>query len=103
MNLRETKTKNINNQRIFKEIDDFMMDVFGTLDVYWTNSEHRDQLAEMLDMWLEQYALESGNIIQYNMFFKTLSDDEFAFVLRYRQKNCYNTSEIKYIFEEDLP
>ena len=100
MKLIETKTKNINNQRVFKEIDDFMMDVFGTLDVYWSSSQHRDQLVDMMDMWMEQYALESADIIQYDIRTKSISDDHSAFILRYRQRNCYNTTEIKYIFED---
>lgn len=99
MKLKETKTKNINNQRLYTEIDDFMMDVFGTLEIYWTNPEHREQLLEMLDMWMEQFALESGKIIQYNIRSKMISDEMASFTLTYRQKNCYNTSEIKYIFE----
>lgn len=100
MKLIETKTKNINNKRIFKEIDDFMMDVFGTLDIYWSNVNHRDQLVDMMEMWVEQYAVESGNIIQYDIRIQTVSSDEFTFVLKYRQRNCYNTTEIHYIFEE---
>jgi hypothetical protein len=101
MNLTETKTRNINNKRVFKEIDDFMMDVFSTLDIYWSNSQHRDQFVEMIDMWMEQFALESGNkIIQYDIRLNQISDDQFSFILKYRQRNCYNTSAIEYIFEE---
>jgi hypothetical protein len=99
MKLRETKTRNINNKRVFKEIDDFMMDVFGTLNIYWSSPEHRDQLVDMMDMWMEQFALESGEIIQYDIRMKT-RNSTVSFILKYRQRNCYNTTKIEYIFDE---
>lgn len=103
MNLLQTKTKNINNKTVFKEIDEFMMDVFGTLNIHWLNGEHRKEFIEMMDMWFEQYALESGKIIQYDIQCDARNnsgkDDKIHLTLRYRQKNCLNTSEINYIFE----
>ena len=99
MKLIDTKTRNINNKRVFKEIDDFMMEVFSTLNVYWQNMDHRDQFVDMIDMWMEQWALESGKIIQYDIQCSLPSDDRAIFSLSYRQKNCLNTSEIEYTFE----
>ena len=99
MNLIRTKTRNINNQTVFKEIDDFMIEVFATLNIYWDNTSHRDQLVDMCDMWMEQYALESGKIIQYNIKCTYPSDDRVIFTLDYRQRNCFNTSVIEYTFE----
>ncbi len=99
MNLIDTKTRNINNQRVFKEIDDFMMEVFATLTIYWQDMNHRDQLVDMIDMWMEQWALESGKIIQYDIQCSVPSTDKAIFCLSYRQKNCLNTSEIEYTFE----
>ena len=99
MNLIDTKTRNINNKRVYEEIDEFMMEVFATLNIYWANTEHRDQLVDMCDMWMEQFALESGKIIQYDIRCTYPSNDRAIFSLSYRQRNCYNTSVIEYTFE----
>ncbi|MHA2403478.1 MAG: hypothetical protein ACXADH_10850 [Candidatus Kariarchaeaceae archaeon] len=99
MKLLKTNTKNINNKRLFKEIDDFMMEAFGTLDTYWSNGAHRDDIVEMIDMWMEHYAHETGKIIQFDVRCYPRGN-KFHFVLKYRQKNCYNTTEIEYIFKK---
>lgn len=99
MKVTDTKTTNINNKSVFKELDDFMIEVFATLTIYWGNSVHRDQLMDMCDMWLEQFALESGKIIQYDIRCTCPSDDIVLFKLSYRQRNCYNTSTIEYTLE----
>lgn len=99
MNLIKTKTRNINNQRVYEEIDKFMIDVFTELSIHWQNPNHRDQLVEMVDMWFEQFALDSGKIIQFDVQCAFPSDDRINFKLKYRQKNCFNTSTIEYIFE----
>jgi len=103
MNLLETKTANINNQTVFKEIDDFMMEMFATVNIHWLNGDHRTEFVEMMDMWFEQYALESGKIIQYDIQCdarnNSKGDDNIYLTLKYRQKNCLNTSSVSYIFE----
>lgn len=100
----ETKTANINNQRLFKEIDEFMIEVFTALShIAWHNKQHRTEFIEMIDMWMEQYAHETGKIIQYNILCDSRNNTPTAFkkgpvnfTLRYRQKNCLNTTEITY-------
>ena len=99
MNLVTTNKRNINNQRVFKEVDDFMMEVFGTLSIYWHVPDHRDQFVDMVDMWMEQWAVENGKIIQYDVRCVQPSDNKIIFTLKYRQKNCFNTSVIEYVFE----
>ncbi len=76
-----------------------MMEVFSQLNIYWQNINHRDQLVDMIDMWMEQWALESGKIIQYDIQCHIPSANRAVFCLNYRQKNCLNTSEIEYTFE----
>ncbi len=99
MKVIDTKKSNINNNRVFKEIDDFMMEVFGSLGMYWSAPEHRDQMVDMIDMWMEQWALESGKIIQYDVRCSQTTDTQVLFVIDYRQKNCFNTSTIEYTIE----
>ncbi len=101
----KTKAHNINNQRLYKEIDDFMIEVFTTISIMWSNKGHRTEFVEMIDMWMEQYAYDSRKIIQWEVICDSRNNtsDDFVngtvhFTLRYRQKNCYNTSEIEYIF-----
>jgi len=99
----ETKATNINNQRIYEEIDQFMIEIFSTLNITWTNKQHRNEFVSMIDMWMEQYCHETGKIIQYNILCDSRNNTPNAFkegpirfTLRYRQKNCLNTSEIEY-------
>ena len=101
----KTKTANINNKRLFKEIDDFMMEVFTTIGLSWSNKEHRSQFVEMIDDWMEQFAEASGKIIQWDIQCDSRNNtpEDFisgniSFILRYRQKNCFNTTEIEYKF-----
>ena len=104
--LEDTKTANINNQRVFEEIDEFMIEVFSSLNITWTNKHHREEFVEMIDMWMEQYAFESGKIIQFDILcdsrnntVKNFKKGPVHFTIRYRQKNCLNTSEIDYMIK----
>ena len=102
----KTKTSNINNPRLFKEIDEFMVEVFTSIGIVWSNAEHRDSFVGMIDDWMEQFATESGKIIQWdiqcdsrNNTKEDLADGLRNFTLRYRQKNCFNTTEIVYTLD----
>lgn len=103
----QTKTKNINNQRVFEEIDNMMIQVFTTLDFEspWTNKDLREQLVEMVEMFIDNYAVETGKIIQYDVICdsrnntaKNFQNGPVKFTIRYRQKNCLNTTEIEYLY-----
>lgn len=100
----ETKTKNINNQKLFKEIDDFMIEVFTAIGIDWKNKHHREQLVMMLEQWLDEFADQTGKIIQYDVICdkrnnpRLRNSGKIRLTLKYRQKNCYNTTEIDYIF-----
>ena len=101
----ETKTKNINNQKLFKEIDDFMIEVFTTIGINWGNKEHREQLVIMLDQWFDDLVDQTGKIIQYDVICdernnpRSRDPGKVHFTIKYRQKNCYNTTQIDYIFD----
>lgn len=105
MNL-ETKTKNINNQSLFKEIDGFLMEVFSTTGINWTSKLHREAMVNMVDDWMGAILNEElGKIIQHDVLCdarnntdEDLKNSVIRFTVRYRQKNCYNTSEIEYVF-----
>ena len=97
MNKLKTKTKNINNQRLFEEIDEFMIEVFATLGIRWSNKEHREEMVFLIEDWMEHFALDSGKIIQFEVLCTV--DEDVHFIIRYRQKNCFNTTEIEYIVD----
>lgn len=103
----KTKTANINNQRLFKEIDDFMIEVFTNIGLVWSNKEHREHFTEIIDEWMYQFADASGKIIQWDVLCDSrnntqdeLSSGNVHFTIRYRQKNCFNTTKIEYTFTE---
>ena len=102
MKLLKTNTKNINSESLFKQINDFMMEVFATIDVSWSLKKHRERFVEMIDEWLEQVSLESGKFSQPDVMCDRRNNKNFnrkvKFTVRYKQKNCLNTSEIEYIF-----
>ena len=102
----KTLTRNVNNKRLFKEIDDFMIEVFTTLKITWSNKQHRKEFVELIDDWMDQFAYESGKIIQYDVICdgrnntpEELKKHRLHFLLRYRQTNCLNTTEIEYIIK----
>ena len=102
----KTKTSNINNKRLFKEIDEFMIEVFTSIGIAWSNKEHLESFVDLIDDWMEQFASESGKIIQWDIVCdarNNTSEDAdngiVNFTLRYRQKNCFNTTEIAYTID----
>jgi len=101
-----TKTHNVNNKQLFAEIDNFMTEVFSSIGISWANKEHRTEFVDMIDMWMEQFADESGKIIQWDIQCdsrnNTTEDFEVGnihFDLLYRQRNCFNTTKIEYSFD----
>jgi len=102
----KTLSRNVNNPTLFKDIDDFMIEVFTTLKITWANKQHRKEFVELIDEWMDQFAYESGKIIQYDVICDSrnnppeeLKKNLLHFLLRYRQKNCLNTTEIEYIIK----
>ena len=102
----KTLSRNVNNPTLFKDIDDFMIEVFSTLRISWVNKQHRQELVELIDDWMDTFAYESGKIIQYDVMCDSrnnppeeLQKKRLHFLLRYRQTNCLNTTEIEYIIK----
>lgn len=103
-----TKTHNINNKRLFGEIDSFMTEVFESIGIAWSNGQHRVEFVDMIDLWMEQFAFESGKIIQWEIQCDSRNNtaldfetNNVHFDLMYRQKNCFNTTKIQYTLITD--
>jgi hypothetical protein len=99
----ETKTKNINNQTLFKELDKLLLELFSMIGgIAWHDRDHREAIADMANDLLSDL-FELGKIIQYDVLCddRNNTDEDLRlgivhFVVRYRQKNCFNTTEIAY-------
>lgn len=100
----KTRTYNINNQRLFKEIDDFMIELFAAASVDWTIEDHREMMVDLVEDTLYEIAAITGKIVQFDVVCdrrnnprSVQSGSSVNFTLKYKQKNCLNTTVIEYI------
>lgn len=99
------KKKNVNNDRLFQKIDDFLMEVFAFDDIRWGDARHRAQLAELVDDYLNEVAEETDMITLFDVICDrrnnsatSLNENRVHFTVKYKQKNCMNYTEIQYTF-----
>lgn len=104
----KTTSKAINNKTLYNEIDSFMIELFSIEGIdWWTNPDHREQVALMVEDYLAELAHVSGRIDQYEVICdrrnnpRTINTDQpVNFTVKYRQKNCLNVSQIDYSFSK---
>ena len=99
----KTKTYNINNQRLYKEIDQFMIELFASASVDWTIEDHREMMVDMVEDTLYEIADATGLITQFDVMCDRRNNTRSInrggsvnFTLKYKQKNCLNTTVIEY-------
>lgn len=101
------KHKNVSNQTIFNDLTDFMCNVFNTLHIYMRSPGYREDFLMMIEDWMEAYIeLSNGKIIQYDVVCDSrnnrpedMENGKINFTIKYRLKNCLNTTELNYVLE----
>jgi len=103
-----TKKRNINNENLFKEIDTFMQEVFEIPEIDWLKKDHREQCLWLVEDYLDEVAETTGKIIQHEVICDKRNNPHSVqqtknvmLSIKYKQKNCLNTSRIDYTFSDD--
>lgn len=99
----KTKTYNINNKRLFKEVDDFMVELFAAASVDWQNEDHREQIVDLIEETFHDLAASTGQIVQFDVICDRRNNprsiqkgNPLKMTVKYKQKNCLNTTVIEY-------
>lgn len=96
------KTKNINNQRLYLEINDFIESGFDGIGATLYSVENRETFVEVIEEWLEEFK-QDNYITQYNI----ICDDRnnlttqnkrgyCNMMITYKQTHCLNVTSIEY-------
>jgi len=99
------KTKNINSERLLKDVSDFIGGIITSYDIVWDGNSNRDAILEIIDEKLEDLQ-EDKEINQWNVICDR-RNNKMSDTLRkitnlnitYQQRNCYNTTELHYIIK----
>ena len=99
----ETRPRSVNNQKLFKEIDTFMIEVFSIKEIKWASDTHRQQIVEMIEDFLMELAHTTGKIIQFDVICDRRNNPrsiehsgKVNLSIKYKQKNCLNTTSVDY-------
>lgn len=103
-----TQKRNVNNERIFAEVDNYVMEVVRMDITELTNENQRKQSAEVIEDILfeflqteEKVAENSVNVIcDYRNNDKESFDSGLVTIsVRYQQYHCLNTTEVVYTID----
>jgi hypothetical protein len=96
------KSKNVNSQLLFTQINDYVMDGILTGSVRWTDDIHRESFIEVVDDFLTELEA-SAKITQFNAICDLRNNSYADFekgvakiTIRYKQINCLNVTEVVY-------
>jgi hypothetical protein len=97
------KTHHVNSKWLLTEVTEFIEEILNNFSIPWENNSQREAILEVIDEWLEE--LSSRNKIdQWNVICdgrnnnKDDADNNLVHLdVSYRQRNCFNTTELKYI------
>lgn len=100
-----TKKINVNNDRIFREIDQYVLEVLMMDVTDWSTADQRRAAAEVIEDLLWEYAAGEDKIMPNTIKVtcdsrNNPSDDTAEGVvnidLQFQQRNCLNTTKIVY-------
>ena len=102
----DTTSKSVNSKVLFKEINENLRDGIFTVDINWQNSEERDIFINFMHTAMSEF-YEKGKIDQWriqcngkNNTAEDMGKGIFVIEVHYKQKNCLNTTTIKYTVRE---
>jgi hypothetical protein len=102
------KKKNVNSNRLFQEINEFIEAGLMSIGIRWSTLENRNTFVEILEEWLEEFR-QDNHITQYKVIcneynnpIKQDDEDIFKVSITFKQAHCLNTTTIDYeLIEED--
>lgn len=97
------KTKSVNNKRIFKEIDDLVIEVIKFDTFRMLDPERFDEIIFLLEDVLFEFVRDEEKVDHIDVISdnrNNSSEDKAAkrvnILVKYRQKNCFNITELHY-------
>ncbi len=103
-----TEKRNVNNERIFAEVDNYVMEIIRMDLAEWLDEKHRKQGAEVIeDVLYDSFVTESKvnehsvNVIcdYRNNDLDVLAKGIVHIRIRYQQLHCLNTTELVYTID----
>lgn len=98
--------KSVNSKNLFEEIHDFVTTGMDDTGVNWASDVQRTAYIEMVDEYLAEVAAE-GKIEQWDIRCNSrnnklidMSNGKFVVDVFYRQKNCLNTTQLRYEIDD---
>lgn len=96
------RTRNINSKILFNQVNDSILEAINTSDIRWKDDIHRASLIDVLEEFLETLA-DDSKITQFvamcdirNNTLEELERGTVKLTIKYKQKDCLNTTEITY-------
>lgn len=101
------KSKGVSSKILHKDVTEFIGGIISEFSILWERDNHRDQILEVLEEFLDELA-EEGRITQSNVICDNRNNNEILakagftnLEIHYKQDNCYNTTVLKYVITDD--
>ena len=100
------KSSGVSSKILHKDVTDFVGGIISEFSILWERDNHRDQILEVLEEFLEEL-IEEGRITQSNVICDNRNNNEVLakagitnLEIRYKQDNCYNNTVLRYIIAD---
>ena len=101
------KTKGVASKPLLKDVSEFVGGIISEFSILWERDNHRDQILEVLEEYLEEL-VEEGRISQPNVICDDRNNNEILakagitnLEVRYKQDNCYAATILTYVIIDD--
>ena len=100
-------TKSVNSKMLFQEINDLILDGLESVDLNWRNDDERELFIQFLNSMFSE--IQENDVIEQwkvqcnsnNNKTKDMLSGIVVIDIYYKQRNCLNTTNIKYTLQED--
>ncbi len=107
MNTYKSKARNINSKTLYADVTDFVDNIIVEFSIIWESDVHRDAILEVIEEFLIELR-DEGRITQFNVVCDGRNNDSNSsstgitnMEVHYKQDDCYNTTVIEYIIQNE--
>ena len=103
------KTNHVNSKQLLEDVSNFVEEIIDNFNILWSSDAQREAILEVLDEHMEDMVdlnkIEQWNVIcdSRNNKPSNLKNNITNLDITYRQRNCFNVTELKYIIKENDP
>ena len=102
----KTKKRSVNSKKLFQEINEFVEEAIEVVAIRWDSSIYRDSFVDLLEGWMEDELVTAEKITQFSIVCDNRNNSsinmkhkKFSLIVKYKQKNCLNTTSIEYTID----